>query len=279
MPKYPCPACDAVLKREMPVPSGKKIRCPKCDFAFTAVNDEDDEPVKKKAKPAPKKEADAPKKKVKAAPKPSDDEDDEEVGGTYGLNTTEEEAEAKDPKKKKKKDVEYGSLRDKYEKSKRGPAMAKTVKPSNLILLQGVINCITSLVTFVIGLWPFIFSAATPRGGEATNQILIMVGGVLGFGVGCLICYGASKMQDLESHQWAMVGSILAIISVLPTGLIGGLMGIKVLKEEDVIEGFEETIDGPRLLKSRHRSISNLLWASASDRLIARPSTHLRNTA
>jgi len=242
MPKYPCPACDAVLKREAPVPTGKKIRCPKCDFTFTAVNDEDDEPVKKKPTPAPKKEADAPKKKVKA-PKPSGDEDDEEVGGTYGLNTTEEDAEAKEPKKKKKKEVEYGSLRDKYEKSKRGPAMAKTVKPSNLILLQGIIDCIVSLVTFVVGLWPFIFSAAMPRGGEATNQILIMLGGILGFGVGCLVCYGASKLQDLESYQWAMVGSILAIISILPTGLIGGLMSIKVLKDEEVLDGFEETVD------------------------------------
>ena len=37
MHQYTCPSCNAVLKREAPVPAGKKIRCPKCESVLMRV--------------------------------------------------------------------------------------------------------------------------------------------------------------------------------------------------------------------------------------------------
>jgi phage FluMu protein Com len=227
MPKYQCPECEAVLRRDTPLAAGKKIKCPKCETVFLPESDEE-------APPPP-----TPKKKPKPAAKaPPSDDDDDQVGGTYGVET-----EKADPAADKaKKAVKYGSLRDKFEKSKRGPAMAETVRPSNLILMQGIINCLAAITLMIYALWPFIFSESSPQGAAAREKVLIMVGAVVLFALGCMVSYGASKLQDLESYNWAMAGSIMAIISLAPTGAIGGLWAIQVLKKEEVIDGFEETL-------------------------------------
>jgi len=228
MPKYQCPECEAVLRRETPIAEGKKIKCPKCESVFAAVAIGE--------KKAPAEDA---QKKAKAKPKapPPDDEDDE-VGGNYGL----EKEEVDETAEKAKKGVKYGSLRDKFEKSKRGPAMAETVQPSNLCLMQGIIDCIVAIVLMMYALWPFIFSEASPKGADAREKVMIMVGAVALFALGCGCCYGASKLQDLESYQWAMAGCIMAIISLVPVGAVGGFWGVHVLKKEEVKDGFEETL-------------------------------------
>jgi hypothetical protein len=233
MPKYQCPECEAILKRDTPVEEGKKIKCPKCELIFKAkamreTKEELEEEEKKKAAAA------AAQKKAAAAT-----DDDEEVGGSYGI-IKEEKGEGDS---QLKKDLYFGSLRDKFEKSKRGPAMAETVRPSNFVLMQGFFDCAGGITLVIVGLWPFIFSEEPPTGTAARNRIFMIVGGVLLFGLGCVICYGASKLQDLESYNWAMTGCILAAISIVPTGAAGGIWGIVVLKDEDVIAGFEETAD------------------------------------
>lgn len=230
MPKYQCPECFTVLKRDDTVEEGKKIKCPKCEVVFEA--EAMTERGEKKPEPKKKKKAKAKAEPVKKAG------DDEDEGGFYGVREeAEETAEEKDRRK-----VELGSLRDKFAKSNRGPAMATTVGPSNLLLLQGIVDCLAALALLVIALWPFVFSHDMPKGGRATEKIIMMVVAVFIFAVGCVVCYGASKLQDLGSYKWAMTGCVFGIISVLPTGAIGGVSGIMALKEETVKAGFEETL-------------------------------------
>jgi hypothetical protein len=216
MPKYQCPQCEAILRREMPIASGKKVKCPKCEFIFIAevMHEAADEP----------KEV---KKKVKAVkkPKPKDDDDDEAVGGTYGMSSEEEEEEG--GKEEKARAVNYGSLRDKYEKSTRGPAMAKLVKLSNGLLLIGFITVVFAALGIMAGLWPFIFSEKAPSGPDARDHIFKIVAFLLSGLYGGAICFGASKSHTLESYKWAMAGSILASILGL-LYLIFGLLGIVV---------------------------------------------------
>ena len=84
MPKYRCPECESVLRREQPVPAGKKIKCPKCETVFAAkpLRDEGEEPAPKKARP----KSDGAKKPV-AQPTQAqiadDDDDDGQIGRAH----------------------------------------------------------------------------------------------------------------------------------------------------------------------------------------------------
>ena len=268
MPKYQCPECEAVLKRDMPVAEGKKIKCPKCEVIFKPVamrEAAEPEAERKKAKPV-----------KKAAPAPVDDDD--EIGGSYGVAEEKED----DDKEKKKKALNYGSLRDKYAKSKRGPAMAKLINLSNGLLFIGIVLFLASLAGVIVGLWPFVFSENMPRGAAARGKIFQIVGSVLGLVYAGCICFGGSKMHDLESYGWAMAGSIMTAVSGVGTGIAGLVIGLSIynsaeeddstvkmfvvigilvavgwagfsglvggksiarLKEEDVKDGFEETLN------------------------------------
>jgi sugar phosphate permease len=59
--------------------------------------------------------------------------------------------------------------------------------------------------------------------------------GLMLVGWGCLVCIGASKMQNLDSYTWAMVGAVLGILPVLV-----GIFAIAMLRNPKVIAGFEE---------------------------------------
>jgi DNA-directed RNA polymerase subunit M/transcription elongation factor TFIIS len=226
MYKYQCPECEAVMKRALRVEEGKKIRCPKCETIFKAVPLSDSNADSKKAR-VPDKKATVPT-------------DDEEEGGSYGV--VEEQVDT--VVEARKKEVTFGSLRDKYPKSKRGPAMAKTVTPSNCILFCGALTGIAAIIYICWGLWPFIFSEQAPTGRAATIRISLVVSGVLLFVIAALICHGGSKLHTLESYNWAMAGSILCILfGVGPFGLAAGIYGIVTLRDEEVLAGFEETAD------------------------------------
>ncbi|MCS6851159.1 MAG: zinc-ribbon domain-containing protein [Gemmataceae bacterium] len=131
-PKYTCPECKAVLRPAKPLTPGKKVRCPKCEAIFT-VEEEGRAPAV-------------------AAARPPRNEDDE--GGTYGLfDHTDEEAEGKGRK------VDYEeSLRDKFPKSKRGPAQALATGPSNWLLGTGLLFAFVSLGLILYWGFPLVFS-------------------------------------------------------------------------------------------------------------------------
>src|SRR5258708_3325721 len=125
MPQYPCPKCKAVLKRDQPLPPGKKLRCPKCANVF-----------------APGGVADKADKSEEDDPNP------------YAVIQEKEEDEAM---KAEKERAAQGLVKDRYKKSKRGPALKEVVRPSNFLLASGVINCTAAIVLFVIGIFPLVF--------------------------------------------------------------------------------------------------------------------------
>ncbi len=224
MPKYQCPECEAVLKRETPVAEGKKIKCPKCESIF---------------KPVPMREAGAEPAPVKKMPKPVakpaavvDEDDEYKIGGSYGVAAEKEDT----AEEKKKKDVNYGSLRDKYAKSTRGPAMVRVVKLTNGLLMVGLVVALGGMATVIVGLWPFVFTQEMPRGSEARTQILKIVAGVISFIYGGCICYGGSKMHDLGSYGWAMAAAVMTTIAGA-AGIISGLVWLFNITRTEGEEG------------------------------------------
>ena len=215
--KYTCPDCKSVLRPTNPVAPGKKIKCPECEAIFVPV------PATKAEKPAPKKES-------KAAPKAASSDEDEDEGGIYGVAQ-----ESTEKTEEQKKGLHFGSLRDKYAKSKRGPAMAMCVQPANTMMLMGAILCILMVVFCIWAIFPMVFTEKALPSDRMKEQIIYLVCGICGFVYGGLVCNGASKMQALESYSWAMVGSVMAI----PLLLVG-MWGIVTLRNEEVIAGFEE---------------------------------------
>lgn len=222
MPRYQCPECDAILKREQPIPAGKKIKCSKCEFIFTpkALDEE----------PAEKKPAKAGKKPVPVAaqnkPKPADDEDDT----PYTVTGKDDDSE--------KPELYFGSLRDKYVKSKRGPAMALTTTPSNVLIGEGILTCLGGLGFLIVSIFPLVFSKEPLTEKVIKEQVLMIVIAVAIFLWGAMVCYGAAKLQNLDSYRWAMVGACMGIVP-----LLGGIFAIIVMRKEEVIAGFEETVE------------------------------------
>jgi hypothetical protein len=239
MPQYPCPKCKAILKRDQPLPPGKKLRCPKCAHIFAPAGT--------------------------TAKSDTSEEDDR---NPYKVIDEKEEDEAL---KAEKERAARGLVRDRYEKSKRGPALKEVVRPSNFLLASGVINCTFAIVFFVIGIFPLVFRDFYATGGppppgksykqweeelKAKGPIVmtseefkgLLVERILGFLVpavcifitGSLICIGAFKMRSLESYGWAMTGAIVCILFGILFGLFIGIWNVIVLSNQMVKDGFAE---------------------------------------
>jgi len=217
-----CPSCKAVLKLPSALAPGKKIRCPECEhvFAPTAA-------AKPAAKPAAKAVA-VPPPTAKSSPSQNDDDDGE---GSYGL----EGEKALSEKDKKNLEINFGELRDKFPKSKRGPAIAKLVKPANFLLGEGMLIGILALIGFIAMVFPLVFTEGKPVTDAKMKEQFTYMGGFVLLGLwGALICLGASKMQNLESYAWAMTGSIMGLV------LLVGIYGVMALSDPEVKAGFNE---------------------------------------
>jgi predicted Zn finger-like uncharacterized protein len=218
MAQYRCPECEAVLRPKQEIAPGKKVRCPKCETIFEA------KPIVEAPAPAKAKAKAPAKPDPKPAPVVADDEEDN-AGGIYVV--------VKDTGEKAP-ELTFGDIRDKYPKSNKGPAMAKTVGTSNLILMGGIVVCIAAIAMFLVPVFRFVFYAEEVTPDERIRNFWLLGGGVLLFIYGCMICLGASKLQNLESYPLAMTGCVMAI------PLIIGLLGIKLLRDEQIRLGFEE---------------------------------------
>jgi hypothetical protein len=214
MPKYQCPECDAVLRRAEAIPTGKKIRCPKCEAVFPArAMEEDDETAN-----APAGEGYA-LAGQKSAPKPSLDQDDD--GTPYAV--------IKESEDEVKPEIHLGSLRDKFAKSKIGPAMFRTVIPSNWLLRLGLFSCVVAVFIFIYGVWPIIFCEANPVRPFIRPRVNIMLEATLMFSFGAIMCLGAAKLHDLTNYAMAIVGSIMALLIYIPAGIMVALFVILLL--------------------------------------------------
>ena len=211
--RYPCPECGAVLKPKQAVPPGKKMRCPKCEAVFVPVAVAAAAPAKGKSKATAGKTKEAITATPKAAaPAPPVDEDNDR--GSYTVATDEDDQPGK--KKKRPAGVEYGSLRDKFAKSARGPALAKTTIPANWVMFSGILACVGYIVLFCVGFWPLVFTKEWPTAGVVVLCIVVMAVAVFGFVWWGLVIQGMFKMATLESYTWSWVGSVMAMLGNLP---------------------------------------------------------------
>ena len=249
MPKYQCPECEAVLRRAEAIPEGKKIRCPKCEAVFAAKALAEDEP-EPAAGPYALAGATAPPK-----PKVAVDEDDD--GTPYGV--------IKEDPNEARPEIHLGSLRDRFAKSKIGPAMFKTVIPSNWLLRLGLFSCVCAVLYFSYALFPVVFCEATPLRPFIRPRLNMMIEATLMFSFGAIMCIGAARMHDLTSYPWAIIGSIMSLVIYIPVGImmalflliffgpvgliaclldlalaLVGLWCLIVLMQKDVREGFTE---------------------------------------
>jgi len=128
-----------------------------------------------------------------------------------------------------KPEVHLGSLRDKFAKSKIGPAMFKTVLPSNWLLRLGLFSCVVAVFWFAFGVWPIVFCEATPLRPFIRPRVTIMINASIMFSFGAIMCLGASKMHDLTSYTWAIIGSCMALLIYVPLGILVALLVLLVI--------------------------------------------------
>jgi predicted Zn finger-like uncharacterized protein len=243
MPQFTCPSCSAVLKRDQDVPAGKKIRCPKCETIFD-----------------PNAPATAVAAGKPAAPRPAPKKIDDDLVADNNPYAVVRDQEEEDKTKAEKERAAMGLVKDRFKKSKRGPASRELVRPSNILMAVGVIRCVLAIALFVVGMFPLVFSdfySTKPKAGqkyadvekekknkmspEEWNELVIercfmMGGAVLDFIWGAIVCIGANKMGSLESYSWAWVGAIMGLLTCLPVGI----WCIIVLNNPIVKAGFTE---------------------------------------
>jgi hypothetical protein len=269
--KLSCPKCKTVLRPAKPLPAGKMVKCPKCANDFTAEegNVEQQTAAPPKAKSvAPKKPAAKPAAKLapkstnaKTAPaKLIDDDDDDDGGGTYAihqadrpktqedLDREEEEGDDDDDKEDKISFVPDHSIKD-----LRGPAQIAVIRPSNMLILNGVIGFFGWAILFIILILPVVFPVledeadkvvpVPAKGGKAEKKkvSLIAVGSAdltelaklkwyyfalslapifLGIAYACVMTYGAVQMQNLESRVWGFVANGMCIFPFATWGFV-----------------------------------------------------------
>jgi phage FluMu protein Com len=217
MPKYQCTNCEAVLRRAEAIAPGKKIRCPQCEAVFPANALPDDEPAKEPAAGYAVAGAPAGPK----APPPKTVEEEAENSNPYAvIRETGEEV---------KQELYLGSLRDKFAKSKIGPAMFKTVIPSNWLLRLGLFSCAAAMFYFILGVWPIVFCEADPIRPFIRPRVSIMIHATFMFTFGAIMCIGASKMHDVMSYTWSIIGAIMALLIYIPTGIMFALFIVLIL--------------------------------------------------
>src|SRR5262245_23312791 len=134
MPIYQCPECGKKLKTAQAIGPGKKLKCPDCATIF-----------------GPQTEAPAKAKAPAAAPTPAAPPADphDEGGGIYSF-TKEVEDEAAAERRRSAMDP----VKDRFEKSARGPAQGIIVKPSDWLLRCGVGVSIAAITAFLVFMWP-----------------------------------------------------------------------------------------------------------------------------
>jgi hypothetical protein len=153
--KLICPECKKVLKPTKPLPEGKKVTCPKCGANFPAKSPPLDPAARQPKKPAAParptavkkaKQADKPIRPIEQRRHDLDEDEDEEEGGVYGIAGLSE---------KGGPEIEYTP--DMSVKDLRGPAQALLVRPSNFLILAGVLGFFGWLGFMIFVLIPIIF--------------------------------------------------------------------------------------------------------------------------
>lgn len=164
--KFTCPECEAVLRPAKPLPSGKRVTCPKCGAGFAVRGEEEEEVGAKAKKPS------APASKAKDDPfgddgpemyavikeeEPAQEEDEDEEEDE---DDDDEDQDRPRKKKPKKEDARMEDLEFRLNTSiadPRGPAQAALIGPSNFLMLCAFITIVIAILALAYGAWPFLF--------------------------------------------------------------------------------------------------------------------------
>jgi hypothetical protein len=199
--KLCCPNCKTILRPAKPLPVGKKVKCPKCSNDFTAADGDADKPAaaagnaapaaKDKAAAAPKKKADKPAAKKAGPAKPAEETVEEDSAGTYGIVAadrpkTEEDLENED-EDGEDNEGKVSFVPDHSIKDLRGPAQALIMRPSNLLISNGVVGFFGWVILFIIMILPVVFPVLededAAKGKDAPpKQTLILPDGLSALG-------------------------------------------------------------------------------------------------
>jgi len=242
MPVYTCPECATKIKRSQPVEAGKKLRCPECDTVFKVKGE----------KPA------AEKKPTAAAPSPARskwDDDDGPMNYTVAAESDTQESQ-------EERDKAFGPLKERFEKGKRGPALQMVVKPSNFLVLWGVIACICGVGTGLVATWDMIFvrEDVAPKkqtvgvqygvpdtkakfivlSDEERNARLVWLAAGVGYFLwGAVVCLGASKMHEVEMYWLAFTGAVMAMACpLLPLGVFFFMEAFSEANVDEMMRNF-----------------------------------------
>jgi Zn-finger nucleic acid-binding protein len=194
--EYICPDCKTKLKSKKEAEPGQEFQCPACETVFVPRAEvmkfaDDDGGKKKKPKAKANAAAPAPASPPPAKSNPFEDEDDT----PYAVAKESEEEQQLAAKNK----PTFGSIRDRFKRSARGPAAALMVLPSNLLLGQGALTALAGLGMIVNGAWPLIFTDVSPSDEEVSENAFYICLGILSMVWGGLVCFGASHMSTLDS--------------------------------------------------------------------------------
>ncbi len=233
MPVYTCPDCETKLKRSEPLPAGKKLA------ARSAA--------RCSAPPAGESESRRPRK---PAPPAKPKEEPKDVFGSSVRKAMPMHDDARE-------DAAFRPIKDRFERSDRGPALIHVVRPSDWLLRTGAWICVAALHSAFCGRsgrWssksrivqppdksgkfrPGRHRAAPIQGTDATTSSRcassISAAFVGQFLWGAMVCVGASKMHTLESYPLAMIGSVMALVGPgVPAGIF---ILIESLKDNDAV--------------------------------------------
>jgi len=111
-------------------------------------------------------------------------------------------------------------------------AVEKINGPATGLIVVAILGFVAQLTGIAMNMFGTAFMPQ--RGGPAWVSAMSgtfgVVAGIVGIGVGVVILIGALKMKRLESYNWAMVSSILALIPCIsPCCLVGVPIGIWAL--------------------------------------------------
>lgn len=128
--------------------------------------------------------------------------------------------------------------------SMRGPALA--LKIMSILSLIVVVLSFIAHILMLLGVHlqlPHLNSAAMNQQLTRANMILYIIGDIIGAVLAVIVWTGASKMQALKNHAFAVTASILAMLPCTPCCVIGlpfGIWALVMLNKPEVKSHFTQ---------------------------------------
>jgi hypothetical protein len=252
-----CPECHTTLRPAKPLRPGKSVKCPKCGAGFVVGGDEPAQSPPRAKPPSPVQKKPKHQETPVAAVMPVDDDDEDGGGGTYSFHASEKE---EGPNISYAPDMSIRDLRGPavtaiidpsnkliivgvlgflgwiaflvvllipllfplQTKEERQKALEARIREAEL---KRVVKPGIPLEPIKIEDDPSFFAVGSVdfrSVGEMSTvlAILCLLPPVLGMIYSAILCMGAVKIQNLESRDWGVISSIMAMVPINAGGMI-----------------------------------------------------------